>query len=210
MPKQQQSFHSPRKGEFDFTSPAKDVQLLLDIAKEVGLYVISRPGPYINGETNGGGYALHLSDGSGGSLRTSDETYHQAWLPWITEIDTILARNQVTEGGNVILHQIENELQETRYDPTNTLVKYMEQIENATREAGIVIPITHNEKGQRSMSWSTDYQDVGGAVNIYGLDSYPGGLSCTNLNSGFQVVRNYYQWFQNYSYTQPEYVYLWL
>ncbi|KAK5700740.1 hypothetical protein LTR97_005257 [Elasticomyces elasticus] len=200
------SFHSPRKGDFDFTSPARDVQQLLDIAKEIGLYVISRPGPYINGETNAGGYALHLSDGSGGSLRTSDETYYQAWLPWTTEIDTILARNQVTEGGNVILHQIENELQETRYDPTNTLVKYMEQIENATREAGIVIPITHNEKGERSMSWSTDYQDVGGAVNVYGLDSYPGGLSCTNLNSGFQVVRNYYQWFQNYSYTQPEYI----
>ena len=44
-----------------------------------------------------------------------------------------------------------------------------------------------------------------GSVNIYGLDSYPGGLSCTNINSGFNLVRNYYQWFQNYSYTQPEY-----
>lgn len=44
-----------------------------------------------------------------------------------------------------------------------------------------------------------------GAVNIYGLDSYPGGLSCTNIDSGFNLVRNYYQWFQNYSYTQPEF-----
>ena len=42
-------------------------------------------------------------------------------------------------------------------------------------------------------------------MNIYGLDSYPGALSCTNINSGFNVVRNYYQWFQNYSYTQPEF-----
>lgn len=170
------------------------------------MYVISRPGPYCNAETNGGGLALWGSDGSLGSLRTSDETYHQAWLPWIQEIDAIIAKNQIDNGGPVILHQIENELQETRYDPTNTLVVYMEQIKNATREAGITVPITHNEKGMRSVSWSTDYNNVGGAVDIYGLDSYPGGLSCTNINSGFNVVRTYYQWFSNYSYTQPEYI----
>jgi beta-galactosidase GanA len=52
------SYHSARKGEFDFASPGKDVQVLLDIAKEVGLYVIARPGPYDNAETNGGGLAL--------------------------------------------------------------------------------------------------------------------------------------------------------
>ena len=43
-------------------------------------------------------------------------------------------------------------------------------------------------------------------MNVYGLDSYPGGLSCTNPNTGFNVVTNYYQWFQNYSYTQPKFL----
>jgi hypothetical protein len=200
------SFHSPRKGVFDFVTPARDVQYLLDIAKEVGLYVVARPGPYCNAETNGGGLALWGSDGSMGKLRTSDETYHQAWLPWIKEIGGILAKNQITNGGNVILDQIENELQETTHSATNILVVYMEQIENATRQAGVVIPFSSNEKGERDESWSTDYENVGGAVNVYGLDSYPGGLSCTNINTGFSVVRNYHQWFQNYSYTQPEYL----
>lgn len=79
----------------------------------------------------------------------------------------------------MILNQVENELQETVHSPTNTLVIYMEQLKTAFRAAGITVPLTHNEKGMRSMSWSTDYQDVGGAVNMYGLDSYPGGLSCT-------------------------------
>ena len=188
---------------FDFTTSGKDVQRLLDMAKEAGLYVIARPGPYCNAETNAGGFALWTSDGSGGQYRTSNETYHQAWLPWVQEIGAILSRNQVTEGGPVILSQIENELQETTHSPNNTLVIYMEQIEEAFREAGIVIPFTSNEKGERSESWSTDYEDVGGAVNIYGLDSYPGGFSCTNINSGFNLVRNYFQWFSNYSFTQP-------
>ena len=76
---------------------------------------------------------------------------------------------------------------------------WREYFEEKFRAAGIVVPFSHNEKGERSQSWSTDYLDVGGAVNLYGLDSYPGGLSCTNLNSGFNLVRNYYQWFSNYS-----------
>jgi hypothetical protein len=82
----------------------------------------------------------------------------------------------------------------------------MEQIEKAFRDVGVVVPFTHNEKGMRAESWSVDYQNVGGAVDVYGLDSYPGGLSCTNINTGFNVVRTYYQWFQNYSYTQPEFL----
>lgn len=106
----------------------------------------------------------------------------------------------------VILTQIENEYTESYHVANATQVLYMEQIETAFRDAGVVVPFTHNEKGMRGQSWSRDYEDVGGAVDVYGLDSYPGGLSCTNVNTGFSVVRTYYQWFQNYSFTQPEFV----
>lgn len=140
-----------------------------------------------------------------GKERTSATSYYDCWYPWIEKIGAIIADNQITNGGPVILNQIENELQETTHSATNTLVLYMEQIEAAFNAAGVVVPSTSNEKGMRSMSWSTDYEDVGGAVNVYGLDSYPGGLSCTNPDSGFNLVRTYYQWFQNYSYTQPEF-----
>jgi beta-galactosidase GanA len=47
------SYHSAAKGEFDFKTPGKDVQRLFDIAKEEGLYVIARPGPYCNAEVSG-------------------------------------------------------------------------------------------------------------------------------------------------------------
>ncbi|EPS35567.1 hypothetical protein H072_11078 [Dactylellina haptotyla CBS 200.50] len=200
------NYHSPRQGVFDFESPGKNLQVLFDAAKEIGLYVVVRPGPYVNAEYSAGGIALWATDGSGGKLRTSDATYHQAWLPYVNALGPIIARNQITEGGPIIALEAENELQETVYDPNNTLVLYMEQIKTAWRNVGIVVPLTHNEKGMRSMSWSTDYKNVGGAVDIYGLDSYPGGLSCTSLDKGFSLVRTYYQWFQNYSYTQPEYL----
>lgn len=163
-----------------------------------------------------------------GNIRTSDDTYYNAWLPWVQKIGAIVAANQITEGGPVILNQIENELQETDHSATNTVVEHMEQIEAAFRDAGVIVPFTSNEKGMRSQSWSVDYEDVGGSVDVYGLDSYPGGLSCTNPSSGYTLVRTYYQcknlgdwhqciWrgmrrltalpgFQNYSSSQPSYL----
>ncbi|RHZ62659.1 glycoside hydrolase family 35 protein [Aspergillus thermomutatus] len=200
------SFHSASEGEYDFENGAHDIQRLFDYAKEAGLYVIARAGPYCNAETSAGGFALWAANGQMGNERTSDEAYYEKWRPWILEVGKIIAKNQVTNGGPVILNQHENELQETSYSADNTLVVYMKQIAQVFEEAGIVVPSSHNEKGMRAVSWSTDYHNVGGAVNVYGLDSYPGGLSCTNPNTGFNLVRTYYQWFQNYSFTQPEYL----
>ncbi|KAK9851439.1 Glycoside hydrolase [Penicillium brevicompactum] len=200
------SYHSASKDTFDFETGAHDIQRVFDYAKQAGLYIIARAGPYNNAETSAGGYALWASNGQMGSTRTSASSYYDLWYPWIQRVGKIIAANQITNGGPVILNQHENELQELTHSADNTVVKYMEQIKAAFDEAGIVVPSTHNEKGMRSMSWSTDYQDVGGAVNIYGLDSYPGGLSCTNPNTGFNLVRTYYQWFQNYSSSQPEYL----
>ncbi|EPE35453.1 (Trans)glycosidase [Glarea lozoyensis ATCC 20868] len=197
------SYHSPSRDVYDFETTGRNVQRMFDYAKEAGIWIIARAGPYINAETNGGGLALWGSDGSMGNLRTSDNAYYQAWLPWVLKMGEIIAKNEIMKGGTVIFNQIENELQETSYVATNTLVKYMEQLKAAFLLSGVTVPFSHNEKGMRSISWSTDYQNVGGAVNLYGLDSYPGGLSCTSVNSGFNVVRTYYQWFANYSYTQP-------
>lgn len=178
---------------------------MFDMAKQAGLYVIARPGPYCNAETSAGGFALWTTDGSGGKYRTSDETYRKAWAEWIKEVGVIIAKNQITNGGPVIMAQIENEYQETTYDPKATEVIYMEQLKKAFRDAGIVVPLSHNEKGMRAKSWSSDYKNVGGAVDLYGLDSYPGGMSCTNPDSGFNMPRTYYQWFQEVAFTQPKY-----
>ncbi len=201
------SYHFTAEGVYNFETSGKNIQRLFDYAKEAGLWVIASAGPYCNAEKNEGGLALWGSDGSLGSLRTSDEAYHQAWLLWITNIGKILASNEINEGGvrqwkarckvladlqqPIILNQIENELQETTNSASNTLVLYMEQIEAAFWAVGITVPFTSDEKGERSISWSSDYGDVRGTVNLYGLDNYPGGFSCTKPNSGFTVVRNY-------------------
>jgi beta-galactosidase GanA len=48
-----------------------------DAAKQAGLYLIARPGPYINAEASGGGFPGWLQR-LGGTLRSSDAAYLNA------------------------------------------------------------------------------------------------------------------------------------
>ena len=57
-------YHSPKRGVYDF-SGIRDVDRLLDIARDVGIYVIARPGPYINAETDAGGFPDWLVTSAG-------------------------------------------------------------------------------------------------------------------------------------------------
>ena len=53
------NYHSPKQGEYDF-SGIKDVRRIMQEAKKAGLYVIARPGPFINAEVNAGGLPFWL------------------------------------------------------------------------------------------------------------------------------------------------------
>jgi len=48
-------YHSPHPGHYDF-SGVRNLEKLLQMAKEEGLYVMVRPGPYVNAELSMGGF----------------------------------------------------------------------------------------------------------------------------------------------------------
>src|SRR5262249_14361795 len=52
-------YHTPKPGVYDFTG-VRDMDQLLRIASDVGLYVIARPGPYMNAEISRGGFPSWL------------------------------------------------------------------------------------------------------------------------------------------------------
>jgi beta-galactosidase GanA len=102
-------YHSPKSGVYDFHG-VRDVDKVLVIARQVGLDVIARPGPYINGELDAGGFPGWLLT-QAGRARTNATDYLAAVDQWLTEIDAVIARHQLTNGtGPGILYQIENEL----------------------------------------------------------------------------------------------------
>jgi beta-galactosidase GanA len=160
------AYSSPSPGDYDFTG-VRDMNTVLNMAQQAGLYMVARPGPYINAETNGGGipaWVLTMPNGS----RSDTEPYLSAALQWYSEIDPIIAAHQVTEGGDVILYQIENE-----YTGSGTAADdYMADLEAQARADGINVPFTFNFYCCSTFSSGT------GAVNISGLDSYPLGFDC--------------------------------
>ncbi|KAF8972779.1 glycoside hydrolase family 35 protein [Flammula alnicola] len=182
-------FPSPmtNEGEGDFeTGTYRDIQRFIDGAKEAGLWMIARPGPYINAETTGGGFPGWVGN-IAGSLRANNANYTQAWTPYLTAISKIIAKNQITNGGPIILVQAENE-----YSASASNDVYMQAIIDLYRANGIVVPITFNDQhaGQAG-NFSPD--KPGTHVDIYWQvfctigDSYPQGQ-----NSWAQVQSVYY------------------
>jgi beta-galactosidase GanA len=162
------AYHSPAPGVYDFTG-IRDVDRLLDIASDVGIYVIARPGPYINAETDSGGFPGWLT-AQKGRARSSASDFQAASDEWLHHIDPIIARHQLTNGtGTVILYQVENEY------GSNTDPQYMVNTEQVIRDDGITVPLTHNHCCG-SATWATGP----GAVDIPGQDSYPQGFNCSN------------------------------
>ena len=160
-------YHSPRKGVYDF-SGVRNVDHLLDIAKQVGIYVIARPGPYINAETDSGGFPGWLTTIKG-RARTTAPDYTADYMQWLTRIDHILARHQLTNGtGTIIAYQIENEF----YDHSPVGQHYMQALEQKARADGITVPLMGNH--------DATFQGGLGAVQLPGFDSYPQKFDCSH------------------------------
>ncbi len=163
-------YHSPAPGVYDF-SGVRNIDELLDMAAEAGLYVIARPGPYINAEADGGGFPGWLST-TPGNTRTSDPLYLQYSDQWQTQIDQIIARHQITNGGgSVIAYQVENEY----YTGTATGQTYMKHLEDKARADGITVPLIGNNNGT--------FNSGTAQLDVDGEDSYPQGFNCSNPTS---------------------------
>jgi beta-galactosidase GanA len=90
------------------------LQRFLDLAHKYGIYVVARPGPYINSESDQGAFPRWLSDKDVGFRRNTE--LDRKWSKhWYDAIMPVLARNQVTRGGPVILVQIENKYGHPKY-----------------------------------------------------------------------------------------------
>ncbi|MEX2724428.1 MAG: beta-galactosidase [Candidatus Freyarchaeota archaeon] len=125
------NWHEVSPGVFDFqgeTVEERDLETFLDYAHEEELGVLAKPGPYICAEWKWGGIPDWLirrrpeilARNSRGkptfwfSKKAPVITYlHPAYLSqakeWIKNVGSLLARHQYTEGGSVVLVQIDNE-----------------------------------------------------------------------------------------------------
>jgi beta-galactosidase len=163
-------YHSPAQGVYDFTG-VRDMDRLLDIAREVGIYVIARPGPYINAEVDGGGFPTWMST-KATENRSPDPAYMAMADEWMSQIDAIIARHQWTEGtGTVIAYQVENEY---FHRDTPEGRAYMEHLKQKALKDGITVPLVGNHSTQFTAGSGK------GALAVDGEDYYPQMFDCSH------------------------------
>ncbi len=100
--------HEPREGQFCFDG-ILDLAAFLDTAAELGLYAIVRPGPFICAEWEGGGLPAWLLNVPGMRIRCDNEPYLEKVTAFFEHLFPILVPRLCTNGGNILLLQVENE-----------------------------------------------------------------------------------------------------
>ncbi|KAI0671257.1 glycoside hydrolase superfamily [Trametes maxima] len=187
---------NPAPGVLDFND-WRGLQPIYDAAKLAGILVVLRPGPYINAETTAGGIAHWATSEVAGTLRTNATDWTAAYEPYIDGIIKGTLPNQVTSGGPVLAVQVDNEYSQNPI----THAEYFAQLEKQYRDGGLLVPLTYNDPGQRS-----NFINGTGAVDIYGLDSYPQSFDCSNPTHWKPVVTNYHQYHATNNPSQPWYM----
>ena len=169
------NYHSPAPGVYDFTG-VRDLGAFLDHAARAGLYVIVRPGPYINAEVDAGGYPGWLL-ATAGTARTDNATYLAHVDEYLSAVDAVIAPRQYsTGGGTVLLYQLENEY--ASYLSGSTGKNYLAHLYAKVRADGITVPLFHNDKG-RNGYWTPDSFPTSGPDGtetgryLYAFDGYP-------------------------------------
>lgn len=123
--------HEPKPGEWDFSGNL-DIAEYCRIAKEEGLWVIVRPGPYVCAEWEFGGFPSWLLKGRKIKVRSTDPGYMKPTLNYLKKVASELAPLQASKGGPIIMTQVENE-----YGAYSNDKEYLKAHLDALKEGGL-------------------------------------------------------------------------
>ena len=131
------NMHEKQPGNFTWNDQS-DAAAFCEIAKEEGLYVILRPGPYSCAEWEFGGFPWWLLKDKTMQLRTRHPYFLERCKKYLAEVGKQLAPLQIQNGGPIIMVQVENE-----YGSYGSDTAYMNTIKEYTEQAGFTVPLFH-------------------------------------------------------------------
>ncbi|KAI2630013.1 family 35 glycoside hydrolase [Xylaria nigripes] len=104
----------PKQGEWnnrleETGQISNDIASFFRIAQEEGLNIVLRPGPYICGEREWGGFPAWLSQIPGMEVRSSNAHFMDFAEKYLVRLAKDLKDLQVTRGGPLLMIQVENE-----------------------------------------------------------------------------------------------------
>lgn len=139
------NLHEPKENVFDF-SGMLDLEAYIDIANELGLNVILRPGPYICAEWEMGGLPAWLLNYPNLTIRCNDELFISKVERYYNELLGRIVPKLSTNGGNIIMMQIENE-----YGSYGDDHEYMQRIADIYKKAGVDCLLFTSDGASNSM-----------------------------------------------------------
>lgn len=197
------NMHEPQEGVFDY-SGMLDFEKFIEIAQELGLYAIVRPGPYICSEWDFGGLPWWLLKDDGLQLRCMDEKYIAAVDRFFDDFIPRIAKYQVTNGGNVILVQVENE-----YGSYGDDSEYIRYLADGLKKRGIDVPLFTSDGAEYQMLTGGTVPEIHKTANFGSrakeqfarLREYQpdGPLMCTEFWNGW-----FDHWTENHHSRDPE------
>lgn len=137
--------HEPLPGKFDF-SGQNDIAEFIKEAKEEGLYVVLRPGPYVCAEWEYGGYPAWLLKDPKMVVRSSYPGFIAKSDAYIKELGKQVGSLQIGNGGPIIAVQVENE-----YGSYGNDHAYVEQIHRAILDAGFTKSLLYTADGAEQL-----------------------------------------------------------
>lgn len=129
------NLHEKKIGEYDF-SGILDVQAFLKEAQKQGLLAIVRPGPYICAEWEFGGLPWWLLKDDDMQIRCSNKKYIEHFDRYLDNVLAQVKPMLITNGGNVIMLQCENE-----YGTYGDDKKYLNHLRDGYIRRGINVPL---------------------------------------------------------------------
>lgn len=133
------NFHEKEKGEFNFSGD-RDIAGFVRLAQELGLWVILRPSPYICAEWEFGGLPWWLLKEDGMRLRCNYEPFLRHLKDYYQKLFEVIAPLQITQGGPVIMMQVENE-----YGSYGNDRGYNDFLKNLMIQCGCSVPLVTSD-----------------------------------------------------------------
>ena len=158
------NLHERREGEFNFSGNL-DIVKFIELAKEIGLNVIVRPGPYICAEWDFGGLPSWLLSYDNITLRCNDPLYLQKVAPYYKELFSRLRPHLITNGGNIIMVQLENE-----YGSYGDDKEYLKKVHEMYIENGIDCTIFTCDG---TLDWMLSGGTLEGVLSVANFGSAP-------------------------------------
>uniref|UniRef100_A0AAQ5ZY52 Beta-galactosidase n=1 Tax=Amphiprion ocellaris TaxID=80972 RepID=A0AAQ5ZY52_AMPOC len=150
------SLHQPERKGFNFHTQL-DLEAYINLAAELGLWVILRPGPYISSELDLGGLPSWLLQDGSMRLRTTHPGFTQAVNSFFDKLIPKVVPLQFKKGGPIIAVQVENEYGSFAKDQS-----YMLFIKEALQSRGIseLLLTSDNHNTLKSGGVDGDIQDL--------------------------------------------------